>query len=87
MIRSHRPLQKSDCEQIALATLYKRVTGVILSVFESVSHFHSQKTMFLTVFHCFSPFSARGRFAPPSLFAPSLIFKEQRERFAHRRAL
>ena len=47
----------------------------------SDSLFRSQKTMFLTVFNCFSPFYAYKSESLPSLFAPSLFLKECQERF------
>ena len=83
-------LKKSHYEQIALVALYKRATvSESLSLQksgESESLFRSHKqaivfTMFLNVFHCYSPFNV------PLLFAPLLFTLFKRAMGANIRSL
>ena len=76
----HRFKKKSDCEQIALVTLYLRTT-----VSESLSIESLKKhilRMFLTVFHSFSYFVWQQSKLFPSLFVQLFFFNDGRDWFA-----
>ena len=90
MIRSCRSLKKSNCLWITLVTLDKRATRreSLFSLLKKINVsdslvIRSKKfvvfTMFLTVFHCFSPFYAQDLFTLVALRSVA-IFKVWQER-------
>ena len=84
-IPSHHSLQKSDCEQLAQVALYKRAMWVIRSWLRKSllkNEQITQKIHIFCMFFCqFFPLFPKSKLYP-SLFAHSLFFKEQLERFA-----